>query len=87
MITKQVEVSNKHGIHARPASMIVKTAAQFSSNIHVISGEERVNAKSILGIIALGAGHKTILTIVAEGQDEEQAVTSLIQLFEKKFEL
>ncbi len=86
MIEKQVVVKNRAGIHARPAAAIVKTANQFSSDLKIRKEDDEINAKSIMGIITLAAGYKTELTIVAEGEDEEEAAEAVFNLFENKFE-
>lgn len=88
MMEKIVTVKNRAGIHARPASILVKVASKFSSEIFIEkqNGHERVNGKSIMGIITLGATHKSKLKIIANGSDEEKAIQTLIKLFENRFE-
>ncbi|MFP4152861.1 MAG: HPr family phosphocarrier protein [Alkalispirochaeta sp.] len=86
MIKKDVVVKNRAGIHARPAALIVQTASQFSSQIEFKNDHETINAKSIMGIITLGASYNSTITISADGEDEEQAVDRLVELFEKRFE-
>ena len=86
MIEKDVVVRNRAGIHARPAALIVQTAAGFSSHIEFRNEHESINAKSIMGIITLGAGYNSTITIVAEGEDEAEAVEKLARLFENRFE-
>jgi phosphocarrier protein len=83
---KEVIVRNRAGIHARPAALIVQTAAQFSSHIEFKNEHESINAKSIMGIITLGAGYNSTITIIADGEDETEAVTKLAELFENRFE-
>jgi phosphocarrier protein HPr len=73
-------------MHARPAALLVQTANRFKSNIYLEKGSERVNAKSIMGIITLGATFNSSLKLIAEGEDEEEAVRALNELFERKFE-
>jgi phosphocarrier protein HPr len=86
MYEKEVIITNRAGIHARPAALIVQTAGSFKSNIFFQRETEKINAKSIMGIITLGAGYKTKIMIIAEGEDEEEAVTALATLFENKFQ-
>ena len=86
MTEKQVQIKNRAGIHARPAALIVQTASQYSSKILLQKEHETINAKSIMGIITLGAGYETELTIKADGSDEGDAVDALYNLFENKFE-
>lgn len=86
MTEKDVVVKNRAGIHARPAALIVQTAARFSSQIEFSTEHETINAKSIMGIITLGAGYQTTIRISAQGEDEAEAVENLVQLFESGFE-
>jgi phosphocarrier protein len=86
MIEKDVVVKNRAGIHARPAALIVQTASQFSSQIEFKNDHETINAKSIMGIITLGASYNSTITISADGEDEQQAVDRLVELFENRFE-
>jgi phosphocarrier protein len=86
MTEKEVTIKNRAGIHARPAAMLVQTANEFSSNIYFEKDGDQVNGKSIMGIITLGAGYNTTLTIKAEGEDEKEAVNTIARLFETKFE-
>ncbi len=86
MVEKEVVVRNRAGIHARPAALIVQTASQFASHIEFKKDHETINAKSIMGIITLGAGYNSAITIAADGTDEQEAVASLAQLFENRFE-
>ncbi len=86
MISKTVTVKNRAGIHARPAALIVQTANSFDSQIFFEKENNRINGKSIMGIITLGASYNTILDIVAEGDDESEAVDAIVKLFENRFE-
>ena len=86
MTERIVTVRNRAGIHARPSALLVQTTKNFSSNIFLEKGQDRINAKSIMGIITLGATYGTELKIIAEGDDEETAVEILAKLFESKFE-
>jgi len=86
MAEKIVKVLNRAGIHARPSAMLVQATKNFISNIYIEKDSYRINAKSIMGIITLGAGYGTELTIIAEGEDEEAAVETMVKLFESKFE-
>lgn len=86
MTEKDVVVRNRAGIHARPAAMIVQTAARYSSQIEFSTNSETINAKSIMGIITLGAGYNSTIKIKAEGEDEQEAVETIAQLFENGFE-
>ncbi len=86
MSSAQVIVRNRAGIHARPASLIVKTANKFKSDLFFERGDTKINGKSIMGIITLGAGHKTEITVITEGEDSEEALAAIVHLFENRFE-
>ena len=86
MIERVVNVKNRSGMHARPAALLVKTANKFDSQIFLEKDEERINAKSIMGILILGATYDAPIRIIAEGSDEEVAVAAIAHLFETKFE-
>jgi phosphocarrier protein len=81
-----VTIINRAGIHARPAAVLVQAAKDFSSNIYFEKDDDRINAKSIMGILTLAATYGTELKIIADGEDEEQAVQAIARLFESKFE-
>lgn len=85
-LRRQVEIQNQYGIHARPAALFVKTASRFNSDIYVEKDETaRVSGKSIMGLMTLQASRGTMLTIVAEGDDAEEALDALVELVESKF--
>ena len=86
MAERMIVISNRAGIHARPAAVLVQAAKDFKSNIYFERANERVNAKSIMGILTLAAAYNTELKIIAEGEDAEQAADTLARLFESKFE-
>ena len=85
MFKKNVTLQNETGLHARPASLFVKEASRFSSNVTVIKDGKKYNAKSIMGVLSMGAGKGTNLTIQAEGDDEKEAVDTLVQLVKDNF--
>ena len=87
-VSHEIVVSNKLGLHARPAMQFVDLANQFKSLITVYKGgEEPVEAdgKSVMQMIILAATEGTPLRIVADGDDAETAVEKLVELFESKF--
>ena len=84
--TKEFTVSNKLGIHARPAAMFVKVANRFACNIFVEKDGEKVNGKSIMGLMMLAAGPGSKVTVHAEGQDAIQALAELETLVNRKFD-
>jgi len=79
-------IRNKIGLHARPARLLVQTAAQFQARIQLQQGEKSVNAKSIIGVLKLGAVCGDSLTVYAEGVDAEEAVKALKELVDRKFD-
>ena len=82
---KNVSIKNASGLHARPAGMFVKKAAEFKSTVEVKKKKKTVNAKSIMGIMSLGLGQGDELTVVANGEDQEAAVNALVELIEGGF--
>ena len=82
---KIVTIKNASGLHARPAGMFVKKAAEFKSTVDVIAKGKTVNAKSIMGIMSLGLAQGDELTISANGEDQESAVNALVELVEGGF--
>ncbi len=86
MIEKTVTVKNRAGIHARPAALIVKTANQYAASLYIEKEDMRINGKSIMGIITLGASYKTELKLITEGKDEQKAADAIEQLFLNRFE-
>ena len=76
-MTKELLVSNKLGMHARPAAMFVKTANRFHCDIFVEKDGEKVNGKSIMGLMMLAAGAGSRITLHATGQDASQALSEL----------
>ena len=86
MVEKLVTVINRAGIHARPSALLVQTTKNFKSNIYIEKNNDRINAKSIMGIITLGAAYGSVLKVIADGEDEETAVEIIARLFESKFE-
>ncbi len=85
-MTKDFLVANKLGIHARPAAMFVKTANRFNCEIFVEKDGERVNGKSIMGLMMLAAGPGSKVTVHAEGHDAPQAMQELETLIKRKFD-
>ncbi len=85
MISKDVTITNKTGIHARPATMFVANAAKFKSEITLSKGNKQGNGKSIINLLALSLSKDDVITISAEGIDEAEAVDALVKLVESKF--
>ncbi|HCV24756.1 MAG TPA: HPr family phosphocarrier protein [Candidatus Latescibacteria bacterium] len=87
MIEKTVVVTNRLGIHARPATVFVQAAAKFQADIFLSKGDvSRVNGKSIMGVMMLAAEQGAEVLVEAEGTDAEQAVDALAELLANDFE-
>ena len=76
---------NKTGLHARPASKFVQIANNYRCEIYIEKDNTKVNAKSIMGVMTLGASKGTKITIIADGLEEEKALKALSELIESKF--
>ncbi len=77
MIKKKLQVKSNQGLHARPASVFVKIANRYTSDVTVKKGRKKVNGKSIMGLMMLAANQGTRLTLEIEGPDQEQAMDAL----------
>jgi phosphocarrier protein len=86
VVTREVEIKNKLGLHARAAAKLVHTAARFKSDIKIRKGDEEVDGKSILGILLLAAGRGSVITLKADGEDERDALDAIEKLIESKFD-
>lgn len=82
---KTVTIKNASGLHARPAGMFVKKASEFKSTVEIKAKDKVVNAKSIMGIMSLGLGQGDTVTIMADGNDAENAINELVELVESGF--
>jgi phosphocarrier protein len=85
-IQKDLVVKNKLGIHARPAAMFVKTANRFAAEIFVEKDGEKVNGKSIMGLMMLAAGPGSRIIVFAEGDDAPAALENIEALINRKFD-
>lgn len=85
MFVRDVVVKNQIGLHARPATFFIQKANEFKSSIWVEKEERRVNGKSLLGVLSLGIIGGTGIRIIADGTDEEAAVSSLVSLVDSEF--
>lgn len=85
MFSKEVVVQNQVGLHARPATFFIQKANEFKSSIWVQKDERKVNAKSLLGVLSLGVTKGTSIGIIADGTDEQEAVTTLVNLIASNF--
>lgn len=85
MYSREIELQNQVGLHARPATFFIQKANEFRSSIWVEKEERKVNAKSLLGVLSLGITRGTAITIIADGPDEKEAVDALVALIESNF--
>lgn len=83
---RKVKITNKLGLHARPAALFVKTAGKYRSEVTISKDDMEVNAKSIMGVMMLAAEKGSIVIIRAEGEDEAEVVDALVRLVERKFD-
>jgi phosphocarrier protein HPr len=86
VISKDIEIKNKLGLHARAVAKLVHTAARFKCDIKIRKGDEEVDGKSILGILLLAAGRGSVITLRADGDDEAEAVDAIEKLIDAKFD-
>ncbi|MFC1501747.1 HPr family phosphocarrier protein [Elusimicrobiota bacterium] len=86
MIEKQIEIRNKLGLHARPAAVMVQTASKFKAKIKIRKDSSEVDAKSIMGIMTLAANAGSKIILVADGEDEQEAISELGKLIEAGFD-
>lgn len=82
MVEKTVTIVNETGLHARPATLFTQLAATFSSKVQLGKDGRFVDAKSILGVLTLGAGKDSVVTVKVEGADEEAALAALVDFIE-----
>jgi len=85
MIEREVTVRNRAGIHTRPASMLVRTASKFDSEVFLRRDNYEITGKSVSGVMTLAAEQGASLTLVVEGEDEEAAADAIAELFEDGF--
>ena len=85
MIRETIQVLNQTGIHARPATKLVKIASTYKSDISIVKNEKTINAKSILGVMGLAMSYNENIELIVDGEDEQQALEKIKGLFEEKF--
>jgi len=85
MIEREVTVRNRAGLHTRPASMLVRTASQFDADIFLRRDGYEINGKSVIGVMTLAAEQGATLTLLVEGQDEQEAADAVAELFDDGF--
>lgn len=85
MIEKRIKIMNKLGLHARASAKFVSTANRFQSQIDVFKDQQKVNGKSIMGVMMLAASQDSELMLNIDGPDEEDMANALIKLISDKF--
>ena len=80
MIKREMTITNNIGLHARPATFFIQKANSFKSSIWIEKDDRKVNAKSLLGVLSLGIAKGMVVTLVADGQDENDALDGLVNL-------
>ncbi|MCK9484040.1 MAG: HPr family phosphocarrier protein [Candidatus Marinimicrobia bacterium] len=85
MVKKTVRILNRHGLHTRPATVLVTKAAQYKSEIYITYKNVRVNVKSILGVLVLAVEPDAEVTFDASGPDENEALAAVVDLVANKF--
>ncbi len=85
MTQKEVTISNNIGLHARPATFFIQKANSYKSSVWIEKEDRKINAKSLLGVLSLGIAQGMTVTIIADGQDEAEAVGGLTELIDTGF--
>ena len=83
MAKKEMTITNNIGLHARPATFFIQKANSFKSSIWIEKDDRKVNAKSLLGVLSLGIAKGMVVTLIADGQDENAAVKCLVDLVQE----
>lgn len=86
MLSQTISIQNKLGLHARASAKLVAHANRYQSEILIQRNQQTVNGKSILGVMMLAATQHTSITLMIEGEDEEQAMEDLISLIMERFD-
>lgn len=80
MVKREMAITNNIGLHARPATFFIQKANTFKSSVWIEKDDRKVNAKSLLGVLSLGIAKGMVVTLIADGADENEAVEGLIKL-------
>lgn len=86
MVSKNVTVRNKEGLHMRPAGLVTKEMTKFHSTVHFIYGDKKINAKSVMNLIAGGIKCGSEITIECDGDDEQEALNRAADLIENELQ-
>ncbi|MBE6589295.1 MAG: HPr family phosphocarrier protein [Ruminococcaceae bacterium] len=85
MISRDIVINNTSGLHARPATFFIQKANTYKSSIWIEKDDRKVNAKSLLGVLSLGIAKDMTVTLIADGQDENAAISGLVELIDSGF--
>ena len=85
-LLSEVTIQNKLGLHARPSALLVQTTNKFKSEVLIRKNDMEVNAKSILGVMMLAAEYGTNLNLTVSGEDAEEALKAVVELFASRFD-
>ena len=85
MISRDIVITNTVGLHASPASFFIQKANTYKASIWIERGDRKVNAKSLLGVLSLGIARDMTVTLIAEGADEDAAISGLAELIDSGF--
>lgn len=83
-VQQTVRITAETGVHARPATALVNKAGHFSSDIKLVYNDKAVNLKSIMGVMSLGIPMNAELTVIAEGEDEKEALAAIVDVFKQE---
>jgi phosphocarrier protein HPr len=86
VVTRELQIINKLGLHARAAAKLVKISSSFASDIDIEKDGQRVNSKSIMGVMMLAASCGSNVTLRAEGVDEVESITAIVDLINRRFD-
>jgi len=87
MLSREVTIQNRIGLHARPAALFIRKASGFQSAVWIEVDNRRVNAKSLLGVLSMGLVKDSIITLIADGSDEEETLEALVTLIMYELEV
>jgi phosphocarrier protein len=85
LIEKEITVTNKLGLHARPSAQLVQTASRFKSEVSITRDDLTVNGKSIMGVMMLAAEMGAVLRVRVDGPDEQESMDAIEKVFQMKF--
>ncbi len=83
MIRREIQVQIPNGMEASPIALLIQTASKFKSNIYLEYGSVRVNAKSIMGMMSIGADYEEKITLEVDGEDEAEAIESMVNFLSR----